>query len=112
FPQLPRAETLLRLGDVDGAQLELYEAYVAYRAAVRRPLRRAGLVSVAEGMHRRYAPPFAAVHRARRELDTLSREIIADVAASIGDWGTAIGISDRYHADDRPRAYEKEIFAA
>jgi soluble lytic murein transglycosylase len=112
FPQLPRAETLLRLGDVDGAQLELYETYVAYRAAVRRPIRRAGLVSVAEGMHRRYAPPFAAEHRARRELDTLSREIIADVAASIGDFGTAVGISDRYHADDRPRAYEKEILAA
>src|SRR5690606_24024380 len=33
FPQLARAETLLRLGDVDGAQLELYETYVAYRAA-------------------------------------------------------------------------------
>lgn len=112
YPQLPRAEALLRLGDVDGAQLELYEAYVAYRAAIRRPLRRAGLVSVAEGAHRRYAPPFAAEHRARRELDDLSREIIADVAAAIGDWGTAIGISDRYHPDDRPRAYEKEILAA
>jgi soluble lytic murein transglycosylase len=112
FPQLPRAETLLRLGDVDGAQLELYETYVAYRAAQGRSIRRAGLVSVAEGMNRRYAPPFAAEHRARRGLDALSREIIADVAASIGDWGTAIGISDRYHPDDRPRAYEREIIAA
>ncbi|NLE48422.1 MAG: lytic transglycosylase domain-containing protein [Sandaracinaceae bacterium] len=112
FPSLVRAEALLRLGDVDMAQLEIYETYIEYRAAIGRSIRRAGLISVAEGVNRTYERPVPAVLRARRQIDPLSREIIAEVAAAIGDYGTAIGLSARYHADDRPYAYAREVEAA
>ena len=112
FPSLVRAEALLRLGDLDKAQLEIYETYIEYRAAIGRSIRRAGLISVAEGVNRTYERPSPSVARDRRQIDTLSREIIAEVAAALGDYGTAIGLSPRYHADDRPHAYAREVEAA
>src|SRR5690554_1002843 len=112
YPSLVRAEALLRLGDREKAQLEIYETYLDYRVAIGRSIRRAGLISVAEGVNRTYERPSPSLARERREIDTLSREIIAEVAAALGDYGTAIGLSPRYHADDRPHAYKREVEAA
>lgn len=112
YPSLVRAEALLRLGDREKAQLEIYETYLAYRVASGRSIRRAGLISVAEGLNRSYDRVTPALARERREIDPLAREIIAEVAAALGDYGTAIGLSPRYHADDRPHAYTREVEAA
>ncbi len=112
YPQLGRAVDLLRLGEIGAAQGELYEAFLAWRGAIGRPIRRVGLESVARGAERPLVALSAEVRRARANLSVADRRVIAEVAAGVGDYGTAVGIGPELAANDRPRAYEREVEAA
>ncbi len=112
YPQLARAVDLLRLGEVAAAQNELYEVFLGWRTTVGRPLRRVGLEAVARGGDRPLQALSADVRRARVGLSAADRRVIAEVAAGIGDYGTAVGIGPELGADARPRAYEREVEAA
>ncbi|MFO0694927.1 MAG: transglycosylase SLT domain-containing protein [Polyangiales bacterium] len=113
YPWIGRAEDLLRLGDAERATNELYEVLVAARAASGRATHRAGLEAIARGRSR--AEPASRSHDRRRRhtpLATEAKNLLADVAAELGDHGTAIAFDGEHHADDRPRPYEAEVEAA
>jgi soluble lytic murein transglycosylase len=109
YPELGRAVDLLRLGEIDAAEGELYEAFLSYRAAIGRPLRRVGLEAVARGGDRPIEPMTLEIRRARLDLTADDRRAVAEVAAALGDYGTAVGIGPDLGPDDRPRAYEREV---
>jgi soluble lytic murein transglycosylase len=131
YPWLARAEALLRMRAADRAQSELFEALVAWRRASGRPIGRTGIEAVSRGEQQvRRVPrpprrPARGNHRARAAqrrpaprpqlprrsggLDEADRTIIADVAAALGDYGTAIALGMQHEADDRPRAYANEV---
>lgn len=113
YPWIGRAEDLLRLGDAERATNELYEVLVASRAASGRATHRAGLEAIARGRSR--AEPASRSHDRRHRRTPLAAEaknLLADVAAELGDHGTAIAFDGEHHADDRPRPYEAEVEAA
>lgn len=112
YPQLARAVDLLRLGQIAAAQNEIYEAFLGWRAVNGRPLRRVGLEAVARGAERPREAISAQVRRARARLSDADRHVIGQIAAAIGDYGTAVGIDPEIGANDRPRAYEREVEAA
>lgn len=105
FPWLARAAVLLRLREFDAAADELHEAFLAWREAIGRPLRRVGLESIYRGEARAKPLQHAAHARKRRELGDEAREELARIAEELGDVGVAIGFRGWRSADDRPRAY-------
>jgi soluble lytic murein transglycosylase len=109
YPEIGRAVDLLRLGEIDAAEGELYEVFLDYRAAIGRPIRRAGLEAVARGGERPVEPMTHELRRASLDLTAGDRRAIAEVAAALGDYGTAVGIGPDLSANDRPRAYEEEV---
>jgi len=109
FPWFGRAVDLLRLHEADAAGDELYEAYLAYRQAMGRPVARAGLASVSRGSDRRRVfVPFP-VRRGRRALSAQARQTLADVAAALGETGTEVGFGGRERLVRLPRAYAAQV---
>lgn len=112
FPWLGRAEDLLRLGDADEAGRQLYEAFLAWREAGGRAIRRTGLSSVARGAERpRSFVPFP-VKAARRSLDARSRAELVAIGEAIGDYGVSTGFGGISAVEALPRAYEAQVEAA
>jgi soluble lytic murein transglycosylase len=112
FPWLGRAEDLLRLGDADEAGRQLYEAFLAWREAGGRAIRRTGLSSVARGAERpRSFVPFP-VKAARRSLDARSRAELVAIGEAIGDYGVSTGFGGIAAVEALPRAYEVQVEAA
>lgn len=105
FPSLPRAYDLLRLGEVDTAGHELYEAFLQWRDARGRPLRRVGLEGVARGGDRRRAGVSYAMRRERMSLAPEERIELAEITGTLGDHGTAVGLVGWAHVGTRPRAH-------
>jgi soluble lytic murein transglycosylase len=106
FPWFARARSLLLLGDASAASDELHEAFLAWRDANGRPIRRAGLEAVFRGEERirRYAT--WNVKRARKSITLQDRRAVAEVASVLGDEGTAAGFGGWDRVTARPRAYE------
>jgi soluble lytic murein transglycosylase len=112
FPWLGRAEDLLRLGDADEAGRQLYEAFLAWRDAGGRAIRRTGLSSVARGAERpRSFVPFP-LKAARRSLDARSRAELVAIGEAIGDYGVSTGFGGISAVEALPRAYETHVEAA
>jgi soluble lytic murein transglycosylase len=105
YPWLQRAVDLLELGDRQGASDELHEAFMAWRQAIGRPVRRAGLAAVFRGADLPRTPATWQELRQRRSLDADSRAILADVATRMGDMGVAMGFGGYERIRDRPRAH-------
>lgn len=105
FPSLPRAYDLLRLGDADTATHELYEAFLQWRDARGRPLRRTGLEGVARGGDRRRSPVSFTSRRERMSLAPEARLELAEISGSLGDHGTAVGLVGWSEVGPRPRAH-------
>ncbi len=111
YPWLGRAVDLMRLGDTEGAKEELYEAMRGFRSAIGRPIRRAGLSTVARGAEDPRERMTSSLRAARRRLAGEARRVVAEVAAGLGDPGTAIAL-DEMNANSHPRAYAREVHAA
>jgi soluble lytic murein transglycosylase len=112
FPWLGRAEDLLRLGDAEEAGRQLYEAFLAWRDAGGRAIRRTGLSSVARGAERpRSFVPFP-LKAARRSLDARSRAELIAIGEAIGDYGVSTGFGGIAAVEALPRAYEAKVEAA
>ncbi|MCA9582579.1 MAG: lytic transglycosylase domain-containing protein, partial [Myxococcales bacterium] len=112
FPWFWRAHEWIELGDHEIAADELYEAYLAWRAAHGRPLRRAGVEAVFRGEERpREFVPWK--DRApRKKLTRQDRETLADLAEALGDDGTAASWGGMERIEARPRAYAKLVHRA
>ncbi|MCB9602856.1 MAG: transglycosylase SLT domain-containing protein, partial [Sandaracinus sp.] len=109
FPWLGRAEDLLRLGDHESAGRQLYEAFLAWREATGRAIRRTGLTSVARGAERpRSFVPFA-TKAARRRLDEGSRRELVAIGEAIGDYGVSTGFGGFAAVEALPRAYARKV---
>jgi soluble lytic murein transglycosylase len=106
YPWFARAQDLVRLGDRDAAADELHEAYLAWRDARGRTLRRVGVEAVYRGVEAPRRPVPFAVRRDRRALSTEAQSSLAEIAALLGDEGTAVGLTGWSRAQTRPRAYE------
>ncbi len=106
YPWLPRAVALLRLGDRRGASDELAEAYLAWREARGRTLRRIGLEAVYRGAERPRRFVDWRTRRERRALDSSSRVALGEIASALGDEGTAAGLIGWDRVRERPRAFE------
>ena len=106
YPWLPRAVSLLRLGDTAAAADELHEAYIAYRDAAGRGIRRVGLEAVYRGAERpRYGVDWQ-TRRKRRSLGYAQRRELGEIASVLGDEGTAAGFIGWERVRARPRAFE------
>lgn len=106
LPWLGRAQDLLLLGDNTAAADELYEAFLAYRDAMGKPVRRAGLEAVYRGEERARRPVTWKDKALRRKLTAADRTKLADIAAAIGDQGTAASYGGIARVLALPRAYE------
>lgn len=106
FPWLPRAETLLRLGEVEAAADELHETYLAWRHARGHTVRFVGLESIYRGDRRSRRRASWSTRRNRRRLDEPSREVLIEVAHELGEQGLALGFDKWDGLEARPRPYE------
>ena len=109
YPWFGRAQDALRLGDAAAATDELNAAYLAWREARGRPLRRSGLEAVFRGVEaprRRVSP---SMRRARRELTEQDRAVLVELTSVLGDEGTASGLAGFGRIRTRPRAYEATV---
>ncbi|MDW8361736.1 MAG: lytic transglycosylase domain-containing protein [Myxococcales bacterium] len=112
YPWIARAEALLRLGEARAASDELHEVLVAWRAAIGRPLRATGLLAVWEGTRRPGPVGDWKLRAARKALDLEARRTLAEVAAALGDEGTAIGLEGPGRLAARPRPFERAVHEA
>jgi soluble lytic murein transglycosylase len=112
YPWLSRAQDLLRIGELSRASDELHEAYLAWRFVSRRGPLRAGREAVYRGQSVVRAPGDPATLRARLQLGPEARTQLADVAAAIGDWGTAVDFGGVAYAEQNAHPYAGEIAAA
>ncbi|MEM9188329.1 MAG: transglycosylase SLT domain-containing protein [Myxococcota bacterium] len=112
YPWFERARDLLVLGEKEAATDELHEAYLAYRDAFGRPLRRAGLEAVFRGEEAPRRPMSAEARRLRRQLGPEAKQRFIEVASALGDEGTAVGLSGWSRAQLRPRAYSEAVHRA
>ncbi len=106
LPWVARAADLLRVGEHEAATAELFEAYLAWRDALGKPVVRAGLSSVVTAESRTQAPIATDVRAARLELSSEERTTLSKVSAALGDMGTAGGFGGPALLETRPRAYE------
>lgn len=119
YPWIGRAADLLRVRAVEEARAEMFEALVAHRLARGKSVHRYGLEAVSRGVSRAARPQprsrtrtRAAAHVSRRPLDDAARNTLADVAAALGDHGTAIALGGTHSADERPHAFGLEVARA
>lgn len=112
YPWFARARDLLRLGLPKQAADELHEAYLARRDARGRPLRRVGLEAVFRGDQAPAVAVAPELRRARRSVDPASLAEWIEISSTLGDEGTAVGLSGWARANDRPRPYEELVNAA
>ncbi|MFW2387131.1 MAG: transglycosylase SLT domain-containing protein [Polyangiales bacterium] len=106
FPWIARAVDLLRVGELDAASAELFQAYLTWRHALGKPVARAGLNSVARANNRIHEVLPSEVRTARIALSLEDRTTLSTVAAMLGDMGTAGGFAGPEFIETRPRAYE------
>ena len=109
FPWLPRAVILLRLGEKQAAADEITEAYLAWRDATGRAVRRVGLESVYRGAERPRQPVDWRTRQDRRKLGAEARRTLGNIAATLGDEGTAAGFLGWERVRSRPRAFEPMV---
>lgn len=112
FPWLPRAVAFLRIGEKDEASRQLYETYLAWRAANGRAILRSGYESVAMGKNRRRVPVSFAQRRSQRALGDEARAELAEIAEGIHSYGAAVGFKGWSAVGARPRAYANLVEAA
>ncbi len=112
YPWLSRAQDLLRIGEISRASDELHETYLAWRFVSRRGPMRAGREAVYRGQSVVRAPGDPATLRARLQLNPEARTQLADVAAAIGDWGTAVDFGGVAYAEQNAHPYAAEIAQA
>ncbi|MFK8004119.1 MAG: transglycosylase SLT domain-containing protein [Polyangiales bacterium] len=112
YPWLARAVAFLRIGEKDEASRQLYETYLAWRAANGRAILRCGFESVAMGKNRRrVAVPFA-LRQSRRAMSAEAREELAAIAEGIHSYGAAVGFKGWSAIGARPRAYADLVESA
>ena len=109
YPWFARAEQLLRLGQQKSATDELHEAYLAWRHATGKPLRRTGVEAVNRGKERRRVRLKRSMRKARRKLTAEQRKRVAEVASSLGDEGVAVGFGGWGRVRARPYAYAEFV---
>lgn len=109
FPWMGRAMDFLRLGEREQAGRQLYEAFLAWRAANGRPIRRAGLESVARGAERPRRAVSWPTRRARQALTNEQRHELAEIGADLGDIGVSTGFGGWDRVSERPRAYAESV---
>ena len=112
LPWLSRAESFLRLGRTREAGQQLYEAFLAWREAKGRPIRRCGLESVARGAERPRRFANWKLKRARRALGRDDLATLVAVAYAIGEVGAATGFGGWDEVQARPRAHAELVEAA
>lgn len=120
YPWVGRAADLLRVRAIEEARAELFEALVAHRVASGRGVHQYGLEAVGRGVSRSARPTSSrhgrssrgAARPTRRPLEESTRGVLADVAAALGDHGTAIAFGGTHSADARPRAFAVEVVSA
>ncbi len=105
LPWIARAEAFLRLEKVPEARQQLYEAFLAWRQAKGRPIRRCGLESVARGAKRPRRFVNWRLKRDRRALDGDDLEALVAISYAIGETGAATGFGGWDHVQERPRAH-------
>lgn len=105
LPWIARAEAFLRLEKVPEARQQLYEAFLAWREAKGRPIRRCGLESVARGAKRPRRFVDWRLKRDRRALDSSDLETLVSVSYAIGETGAATGFGGWDEVQQRPRAH-------
>ena len=106
YPWLPRAVELLRMHEDKAATDELHEAYLAWRDARGRGIRRVGLEAVFRGAERPRERVTWQERRDRRRLGGDERRILGEIASALGDEGTAAGLIGWERVRERPRAFE------
>ncbi|MEM9067996.1 MAG: lytic transglycosylase domain-containing protein, partial [Myxococcota bacterium] len=112
YPWFGRAHDYLLIGEVDEAGRQLYEAFLAWREASGRPIRRTGRESVARGDNRPRQFLGWELKRKRRELTGEARLALADVGVALGDIGVSTGFGGWDRVAERPRAYAAQVEAA
>ena len=109
FPWIGRALDFLRLGEREEANRQLYEAFLAWREANGRPIRRAGLESVARGAERPRRAVSWPVRRARQAIPATARRELAELGHLLGDFGVSTGWGGWDRVSERPRAYSDQV---
>lgn len=119
YPWIGRAADLLRVRAIEEARSELFEVLVAHRLSSGRGVHRYGLEAVGRGVSQSSRPAArrgrsarAPARPNRRPLEDSARGVLADVAAALGDHGTAIALGGTHSADARPRAFAVEVVSA
>ena len=112
YPWLPRAVAFLRIGEKDEASRQLYETYLAWRAANGRAILRCGFESVAMGKNRSRVSVSFAQRQSRRALSADARGELAAIAEGIHSYGAAVGFKGWSAIGARPRAYSDLVEAA
>ncbi|MBN1654305.1 MAG: lytic transglycosylase domain-containing protein [Deltaproteobacteria bacterium] len=108
YPWLARAQDLVKLGQTDAAADELFETYLAWRDVRGGPRLRTGLETVYTGAALPRRPATFTLRRERLALDQAARLQLAEIAATLGDTGTAVRF-DPELISKRPRAYASEV---
>ncbi len=106
YPWLPRAITLLELGETQAASQEIGEVYLAWRAARGHALPGSGYEAVLRGKERPRQPLSYATKKQRLKLTSHDRTVLARVASSLQQEGTAVGFAGIQRLNDHPRAYQ------
>ncbi len=112
LPWIGRAEDWLHLNERELAGEQLYEAFLGWRAARGRAIKRAGLESVCRGGERAGFAPDWVTRRERLELSPESRATLSEVADALDDFGASTGFGGRRAVVERPRAYARMVEAA
>jgi len=112
FPWIGRAADMLRLGERQEAGRQLYEAFLAWREANGRAIRRTGFEAVARGAPRQRRFTSWPLRRERRALPDEDREELASVAEGVGEIGASTGFGGWDAVRERPRAHAELVEAA
>jgi tetratricopeptide (TPR) repeat protein len=104
YPWFGRASDLIAVGEYIEAADELYEGYSAWRDVTGKPRLRAGYEALFTGGAPSRRSALVKIVRARLALTRVDRQVLAEVAASLGDMGLAFRLGGWYELG-WPRPY-------
>jgi soluble lytic murein transglycosylase len=108
YPWFSRAVDLIELGEYTDAADELYDAYLAWRDVSGFPRLRAGLETMFIGSPPPRRSVKQALSRARMALTRAEREVLSELAFSLGDMGLAFRLAG-WNKIGWPRPYEAKV---